>query len=206
MSTGIKRPLKTAQADAVAFQAMFAGCYERFEIAGSIRRKKSECGDCECCIIPRFETKIGGGLFAEPVNLLWERLDALVAGGKLVKHMYGTTGFRWGPLYRGVEFRGALHELYTSDDVGWGSTLAIRTGSAEFSQQLVTGLLRAGRRNKDGKVWKCGPCGDCREHGPSDKCPECGGRGLRPLEIIPVPTEEEFFELCGTKWVEPERR
>jgi len=100
-----------------------------------------------------------------------------------------------------------LHEIFCADDTNWGSVLAIRTGSSDFSRRLVTGLLNRGMRNHLGKVWRC-------EHCPlrtgfdrcAKSCPECDGTGLKCIEPISVPTEEEYFKLCGIAFVNPEDR
>src|SRR5438046_1202156 len=114
-STGEKRPHADALADAHALRDLFPPkCYERWEFAGSLRRRAAEVGDVEHCIIPRWGEANGGNLFgvAEPVNLLWLHLDALLKGHAIDKHLYGdASGYRWGPLYRGLDFRGHMHEL-----------------------------------------------------------------------------------------------
>ena len=86
MSTTLsRRPLRKATEDAEAFRALFpASTYERWEIAGSIRRGRPEVGDVEHVIVPRFGAiQITLGLFAESqtVNLLWHHLDGLVRAG-----------------------------------------------------------------------------------------------------------------------------
>lgn len=138
---------------------------------------------------------------------MWHHLDALVKGHEVSKHLYGTTGFRWGEKYRGVDFLGFNNEIFCADDVNFGATLAIRTGPADFSKRLVTGLLRNGRRNKDGQVWQCKPCTVCDPGGPLDHlCKGCDGTRLEPVEVIPAIGEREYFSLCGIEYIEPARR
>lgn len=182
MSAGDKRPLSEAISDAEAFRALFpAECCERWEIAGSIRRKVPMVSDVEHVVIPRFGDKPGAGLFADQVNLLWHRLEELVAGGELRKHIYGDTGFRWGDKQRGVDFRDHLHEFWTACAENWGNILTIRTGSTDFSHRMVTQAQRYGLRQDVGFMWR----GD---------------------ERIACPDEETFFSCCGERWIEPERR
>src|SRR5689334_8378943 len=101
MSTAtVKRSFAEALVDAEAFRDLFEGCYERWEIAGSLRRMKAEVGDVEHVVIPIFgEVATTSGLFAEKrrANLIWHRLDELVAYRQVTKHLY-SNGFRWGDL------------------------------------------------------------------------------------------------------------
>jgi hypothetical protein len=160
-----KRPLARARDDAEAFRALFpSACYLRWEIAGSVRRGVSECGDVDHVVIPVFgEIPAAGDLFGrtERVNLLWFHLDALAKSGVEVrKHLYtihrkdGGTSVtpKWGDAQRGVEFRGAKHEVWTAGADNWGAQLAIRTGPGPFSKMLVNALQRNGYVNADGYV------------------------------------------------------
>jgi DNA polymerase/3'-5' exonuclease PolX len=208
MSTGTKRSWQAALLDANELRAMFdPACYERWEYGGSLRRGRAEVADVEHVIIARHGEVAGDGLFGEPkpVNLLWHRLEELVAAKTVTHHVYPNGTIRWGAKYKGVDFRGHMHELFVAEPDTWGPTLAIRTGPAEFSQRLVTGLLRNGRRNKDGFVWRCQPCtqpGCTGEKG----CPKCQGTRLEPVETIPAATEEAYFALCGVAYLPPEKR
>ena len=64
----------------------------------------------------------------------------------------------------------------------WGSILAIRTGPAELSKHAVTCMLERGYRHREGRV--------------------IDRRG----ELVPTPTEEEFFRLAGLPCLPPQRR
>ena len=74
-------------------------------------------------------------------------------------------------------------DMYLADRDNWGAILAIRTGPADFSKALVCGLLRNGMKQENGYVWR-----------------------QNTGEKIPVPTEEEYFKLCGFDWIAPEKR
>jgi DNA polymerase/3'-5' exonuclease PolX len=194
------------------FQGMFDGCYERWAVAGSIRRGRPDISDSEHVVIPRFGDVPARDLFGSPtrVNLLFNRMDELVANEELAKHVY-TNGLRWGDKYRGVDqtFLGVtvMNEVFCADAENWGSVLAIRTGPAELSQRLVVGLRRGGYRNKEGYVWKCVVCCHCDgERGREPKCVACDGTGLEPDERVSVPDERTFFKLAGIAWAEPENR
>jgi DNA polymerase/3'-5' exonuclease PolX len=213
-TTQHRRSLSEALFAAEQFREMFAGTYEIWEFAGSVRRKCADIGDLEHVVIPKFGDVAGKDLFASPTrtNLVFHRADQLVAAGSIAKHIYGN-GFRWGEKYRGCDFNWlgltAHNEIFCADADNWGPTLTIRTGSAEFSQRIVTALRRNGYRNKDGYVWRCERCPDLdggRDRRPGEKCPKCQGTGLVPVEKVSVHTEEAYFKLAGLAYIPPEKR
>jgi DNA polymerase/3'-5' exonuclease PolX len=189
MSTTLtKRPWAVAMIDADDFRGLFPkSSYERWEIAGSVRRQRPLVGDVEHVVIPVYgEVERGDGLFAvkERVNLLWHRLDALAREGQVSKHVYGWSGYRWGEIYRGCDFRGFNHEFFLADPDNFGGTLLIRTGPAEFSERVVTRMKDGGMyRQRDGYVWRVGTG-----------------------ERVPVADEAAYFRLAGMPYVEPELR
>jgi DNA polymerase/3'-5' exonuclease PolX len=212
MSTAtVKRTLLAAMADAEVFRAMFPpAAFRRWEIAGSVRRGRAEVSDVDHVVMPTFEAS---GLFgdADKVNLLFHRLDALVAVREIAKHVYGTNEsgspvYRWGPILRGIDFRGAKHEIWTANPDNWGVILTIRTGPAQFSERLVTQLRRNGYRNKDGHVWACAPCPACGSDRVDKACKRCDGTNLEPVERCRVPDEQTYFRLAGMKWLVPKDR
>lgn len=194
MSTGAKRKHAEALADAEAFKSLFpASCYERWTIAGSVRRLKPEVGDVEHVVIAREGDLPGKDLFATPVkgSLLWHRVDELREELVVSQHIYidknGHGAFRWGERYRGLDFRGFNHEIFLAYPDGWGSRLAICTGPADYSHNLVSVIQRFGRYCKDGRVWQKNNDG-------------------RPDDLVPVPEEADFFKACGVPYIEPEKR
>lgn len=188
MSTAdAKRPLAAAVDDAEAFRALFPPtAYARWVIAGSIRRNKPHVGDVEHVVMPRMGDVAGDGLFGEPlaVNLLLHRLDELLAAGTITKHIYPDDKPRWGPVYRGCEFRGFTHEVFCAFPDNWGAILMIRTGPADFSQRMVDRLLRGGLyRQRDGYLVH-----------------------VQSNQVAPVPDEETYFRMAGMDYMEPDRR
>lgn len=191
-TTATKRTLAEAERDAADFRELFAGCYDVWTVAGSIRRRKPEVGDCEHVVIAKVVTR-AAGLFGEPhpVNFLWWQADELLASGVIEKHVYqvnradGTTGERhmWGDTYRGVSYRGHLHEIFCAHPDNYGAILTIRTGPADFSKMLVTRLHATPLRQKDGFL-----------------------RYERGGDIYPCRTEQAFFQACGVAYTEPEAR
>lgn len=210
-TTADKRALSQATRDAEAFRQLFAGTFDVWEIAGSIRRRKPFVADIDHVVIPRTAPGVCVDLFkpATPINLLWRRCDDLLASGEITKAVYGLSGKNcWGEKKRGVCWRGCTHEINTAEVGNLGSVLAIKTGPAEYSKGLVTGLLRNGRRNHLGQVWRCDPCEACRgvTYPPGNQCGRCDGTRLQCVEVLPCPDEHVYFELCGVVWVEPEKR
>lgn len=229
MSTGTKRPHGQAFQDAQDFRDLLTGGFERWTIAGSVRRMKPYVGDVEHVVVPAFSERPVGlfGGEVEHVNILWDKLDRLVEAGTVEKAVYGRSKgdhanvpplsdedrdgmtpeqvaywekydreplaqegkalHRWGDKYRGVLFRGFKHEIFTADARNYGAILAIRTGSADFSQRLVTAMKQGGRfRQQDGYVRYA--------------------NGASAGQVRSCPTEEEFFSLCGIGYRAPEAR
>lgn len=191
MSTGPKRTFVQAYGDAQALISLMDGSYKRWEIAGSVRRAKSEVGDVEHVVIPRIDNIPGEPtMFGEPgdheiMNITLERLDHLEAIGEIVKAIYPNGTTRWGEKYRGFMFRGFRHEVFLCEPGNWGNILAIRTGPAEFSQRCVTNLIHRGYKQDGGYVID-----------PS----------TNPPKRYPCPEEIDFLKMCGMAWIEPEDR
>jgi hypothetical protein len=190
MSSGTKRPWADAMADAESLRALFPPhCYERWEFAGSLRRRCPDVSDVEHVVIPAFgevAVTMPGSLFStrQRANLLWHHLDALWQGGTVERHIYGQTGMRWGKLYRGIDYRGCMHEFFTTDPENWGWQLLIRTGPAAYSQRVVTMLLHGRQyRQQDGRL-------------------------IRTYDGQPVsvPDEQTYLKFAGMAWVPPEAR
>lgn len=186
-----KRPLSVVQPIADELLALLSPSCVRIAIGGSVRRKCAECGDVELICIPRIEqvkvTPEAPNLFDDPqeereVNLLWAQFDGLAAkiGPAFEK-------IRWGDKYRAFRWPLMGHEsiqvdVFTSTADNFGAILLIRTGSAKFSQHVVTQLKRRGTPSQGGFV-----------------------RGSKGTPIS-TPTEEEVFRLAGMKYYAPEER
>lgn len=191
MSTGTKIPLAEAKQAAERFISIFKAdghehLINRWLIAGSIRRKCPMVGDVEHVVMPNPPGN---------ANLFWRRLEALTSdpssmfdavGGDspFSKAVYSDGRFRWGPKYRGVMFDGLKHEIFLGNPSNWGCILAIRTGPAELGPRVMAKLNAQGvHKHDEGHI-----------------------KLASTSEIVPVPTENVFFELCGEQYVEPEHR
>lgn len=191
MSTGPRKPLAQALQDAAAFRSLFADCFEKWEVAGSVRRKKPDVGDIEHVVIPKFVDP-QGGLFGggSPVNAIWKRMDDFES-----RAMYGITkavyidkneksSNRWGELYRGVMFAGMKHEIFVATKDNWGAQFLIRTGPGDYSRKVVDKIRTDGfYRQQGGNLIHLASGG-----------------------ITSVPDERIYLNLAGMPWKEPEAR
>jgi len=141
----------------------------RAEIAGSIRRKKSEVGDIEIVAIPLPYTT---GLFESGIATVvnkWEKVK-----GDLE---YDKTKYTQRILPEGIKL-----DLFFAVEENWGSIFAIRTGSAEFSHQILAkGWVRQGFKSEGGYLFRDG-------------------------ERYEIHEEQDLFRLIGIPYVEPENR
>ena len=141
--------LRDAQAIAERLAQEMSPFCARVEVAGSIRRSSAEVKDVELVAIPRWDERPGPtpSLFggeAEQVNLLhgWATRDAAGAGVRWIKT--GTPEVvDWEPKPEGKYWRALVDErvkldLFLASPENYGLILLIRTGSAEFSQALMT--------------------------------------------------------------------
>ena len=111
---------------------------DRVEVAGSIRRKKSEVRDVDIVLIPK--------------PLLWHRIIATLQramDAKLLKR---------GDSIAQLAMNAVNVDLYVANEQTWEALLLIRTGSAEHNIKLSQIALRKGMKlthrglTKGGKV------------------------------------------------------
>jgi len=189
VSTESRRPISVALAELDDLKALlrFDLYCERWEVCGSIRRRKPDVGDVDICCIPKtILASTSGDLFvAEPVqhvNALWARVDDLVRLGSIAKAIKETASgprTKWGEKSRAILFRNAVYEINCCDADNFGPWVAIRTGPAELSHLFAKQL---GAACRDGfHVYK---------------------HGL----LVKGCTEAQFFDLAGLKYIPPEAR
>lgn len=141
-------------------------CY-RIEIAGSVRRKKpDDIKDIEIVAIPK------------PYDI-----DLFASGIALKMKQVKINKGKPGPKCKYIQFAydGIKIDLFFANPENWGFIFAIRTGSAEFSQQLAKTWVRLGYRGYDGYL-------------------------TRANKRIAVREEIELFKLLGLRYIEPEKR
>lgn len=151
---------------------------ERIEIAGSIRRRKSTVKDIEIVCIPKQKEIVARDLFDSTVSYVrdpkfvstinnWKKVKGCPAKGKYTQRV----------LPQGIKV-----DIFTTSPEQWGLTLAIRTGSADYTRfALMVGLKKVGCKSIEGMV-------------------------MRNRKMIPIREEKELFDLLGIDYLPPEKR
>ncbi|MFA6586218.1 MAG: hypothetical protein WCS86_03615 [Candidatus Paceibacterota bacterium] len=123
----------------------------KIAIAGSIRRKKADCGDVEIVTIPLpYSTGIFENGIATIVNK-WPKVR-----GELD---YGKTKYTQRILPCGIKL-----DLFFADEKNWGYIFAMRTGSDNFSHNtLAKRWVQCGYKGKDGYLTKDGEIVEIKE-------------------------------------------
>jgi len=146
---------------------------ERVQICGGIRRHKSDPHDIDLVVIPkRTPIKDLFGMVTRHVptvefqNLIdsWEKLKG-EATGKYTQRLVNKVKV----------------EISMADFDNFGCLQLIRTGNADFSQMIMTRVLKCGLQQRDGYLWN-----DTRR--------------------IPVHSEEEYFKILDLPYVVPQLR
>ena len=173
-----KISLSQARRIAESVVAELACACERIEIAGSVRREKSEVGDIEICAIPKIEKNVD--LFGFPIEGC-SALD-IFEYAKIGRFVKGKSRYKQILLPDGI----SLDLFICLPPVQWGVVFTIRTGDADFSHKIVTP----------------------RKHGgflPSD-CKVKDGTVYRNDDPILMPEEEDFLKLLGFPGLSPQAR
>ena len=169
-TTSARRPLAEAEPIALSIVAELAPhCAPgQCEIAVSIRRRRPTIGDIEivCCPLP-YEP---APLFRSGLALVveqWEKVKGLLPC-KYTQRLHPS---------------GMTVDIFMPDPRGFGLQMAIRTGSAAWSHEvLACAWVRAGFRSEQGLLR------------------DCAGR------VVPTTTERDLFQRIGLPWVEPADR
>jgi DNA polymerase/3'-5' exonuclease PolX len=163
--------MKHAEALVIAEEAMHAlhpSC-ERILIAGSVRRLKPEVKDVELVAIPR---QVPSGLFGDALEVD----PGFIAAVNQWPKVKGEPTGRYTQRLLSGDFK---LDLFIADPENWGLILAIRTGSAQFSHEVLA------------RTW-------VQQGYTSVK-----GRLTRDGQVIPVREERDLWALLGLPWVEP---
>lgn len=188
-------PLAKAQEIAENLIKILAPHCERIHIAGSIRRKKPYVKDIEIVCQPKKD--VFTNLFGEEINT---GVDAQFKKTvtKLGEAVKGKPDGKYMQIKLPQEIK---LDLFMPDAADYFRQFAMRTGSADYSTNVI-----AGGWVKLGWVG-AGDAGlrrieDCQKS-PDGKWKVINKSGERP----PVwKSEEEFFEWLNLEWVEPETR
>ena len=148
---------------------------ERIEPAGSYRRERKFINDIELVCIPS-TIQIEDGLF----GFKEERSPEFI---KLVDSFVRVKGNGVGKYTQIILPEGIHLDLFMTTKDQWGVIFMIRTGSAAFSQRMVTECKAAGYFVEDGFLWR-----------------------KRDSVMIPVPEEEDFFNITKLPYIKPYAR
>ncbi len=131
VSRQMEQPRKLLLADARQFAervvSWLGEACEKIEVAGSIRRERSQVGDIDLVAIPRMERLTD--MFGEPAGL--QNKARGVLGERAA-----TQG--WSVLRDGSDIFSAIHkgvqlDVFWAEPENWGTRLLCRTGSAEHN-------------------------------------------------------------------------
>lgn len=143
--------IEYAKAIAEGLVEQLAPHCERIQIAGSIRREKPEVKDIEIVAIPKpYDVGLFESGIATVVNQ-WEKVKGELPckyTQRIIKASYysGMPETSW--------FEDIKLDLFLATPANWGLILAIRTGSAEYSHQvLANGWCRKGYHSIDGMLF-----------------------------------------------------
>jgi DNA polymerase/3'-5' exonuclease PolX len=193
--TATRHDLADAEAVAASFIALLAGTYDRLEIAGSVRRKQETVKDIELVAVPTVEPLLD--LFDNPygrVDLLDHRLGVLRDAGTVEPRRRGDGSTAWGPKTKYLRWGGFPIDLFAVDAARRGWILALRTGPAAFSRQLV---VPVGSTTKDGRPGLL----------PGFLKPRDGWLTYRAsAEPVPTPEEDDVWRLFDITPGEPWER
>ena len=184
MTTAKTRTWPLAQATQVAEEliTLLRPACERIEVAGSIRRQKTQVGDIELLAVPKEAVTTTVWLERPPLDA---RILQLMGGG-ILKYRLNKNGSRtYGPFNKLLVHTpsGISIDLFSTTLANWGQGLVIRTGPKEFNIKMMARLKALGLQ----------------------------GHVNQPIQDqngdpLPCPTEEILFRLLGWRFRPPEER
>lgn len=190
-----------------AHEAAVGLCYKlqpytsKINIAGSIRREKSEVKDIEIVCLPVLIPQEQGDLFSTTiVMVVHPKFIELVTGlGEAIKGQ--PTG-----KYMQIElaFEGINLDLFMPSPEDYYRQYAIRTGSADYaSRTIAAGWKRKGWCGSDKGLRKISDCLEVKGPDGKSKWTCINQKAEKP----PVwESEKEFFEWLGVPYIMPKLR
>lgn len=122
---------------------------ERIQIAGSIRREVPEVGDIELVVIPATVEEPVGDLFGEKKRVRHPGFVRVVDSFAKIK------GDAAEGKYMQRQAAGIAVDIFTATKDSWGYILAIRTGPAEYSHEvLAKQWVARGFRGHEGSLYR----------------------------------------------------
>lgn len=186
MTTKTRWPHAEALKIAEEIKEALAHHCERIEIAGSIRRKKSEVGDIELLFVPKLGSRQAGLFDNEEFDIAGEIIDGWLRDAIFAKRPAIDGRTTWGPKNKLAihQATGIAVDFFATTAENWWVSLVIRTGGKATNLKLTNGAIAKGAHlNAYGS-----------------------GLTLQNKKIIPATSERHVFELCGVPYQEPEFR
>jgi DNA polymerase/3'-5' exonuclease PolX len=164
------------------------GCL-RIEIAGSLRRRKSDVGDIEILYIPILQAaKDPEDLFAmRSVDCAEDGIRVMVATGILERRLNTLGRETYGPLNKLMLHvaSGIPVDLFAATEENWFNYLVCRTGPTDLNARIATAAQSIG--------WMWNPYGS-------------GFTAKDNGQVARVETEQDVFDFVGLPYQEPEAR
>jgi len=161
----------------------------RLVVAGSLRRQKPTVGDVEILYNSKTEKRPDPmDMFSSIlVSLADEVIETMIGVGVLEKRRNSFGRETFGPLNKLMRHRasGIPVDLFSEPNLsGWWRSLVIRTGPKELNVRLIT---TAAKRGIGVHAY---------------------ATGLTDIRGAPIAchSEQEFFEICGARYLEPKDR
>jgi DNA polymerase/3'-5' exonuclease PolX len=199
VSAGMSIPHARAREAAEALVRTLWNDCERIEIAGSLRRGKTEVHDSEGVAIATGRTLPDRLFGAVEENCLDVRITGLLElsdnSGLQARYVENKRAdgsvdvqTKLGPAFKALVYHDIPVDLFVvRPPASWGVIFGLRTGPGDWNIQLVTDCKGIGRRVAGGQVE--------RWVGASSS-----------WEPVPTPEEGDFFAAIGQPWVEPKDR
>lgn len=138
--------MKREQAEAIALQLLnhleLASHFTKYEICGSIRRKKEEVNDIDIVAIPKVNYAFGE-------HTLEQDIDFIDDTGKAEAKAMGKSGvkrFLNGESIKRFKYRDIMIDLYLADHENYEVLRLIRTGSAQHNIKLTSIAIGKGMK------------------------------------------------------------
>lgn len=160
----------------------------RFEIAGSLRRRKTEVSDIEIVYVPKFDTEKDGFFDTREVNQVDRELERMLAEGVLAKRKNVNGSEVWGEknkLAKDVH-SGIPVDLFQTTERCWWNYLVCRTGGKDSNTRIAIAAINRGL------TWHPYSSGFSRKG---------------EMEIhFPVRSERDVFRIAGVPYQDPAHR
>jgi DNA polymerase/3'-5' exonuclease PolX len=150
----------------------------KIEIAGSIRRNRTDPGDIDIVAIPK-ETP----LFEPGIETVLDSWWCIKGKWPCKYTQRILPDGKWGVKL----------EIHFATENNFGLIYFIRTGSADFSHNMASAWAYRGFHGYEGRLYYTGR-------------PTLLKEDLKEDQVIKTPEEEDIFRICGRQFVKPEFR